>query len=241
MKEIDFLPARFRERDRQRRHMMGRMAVFGAITVILLAVQLAQVASRRSIERQLSEIAATFAQAAATSARVDRLRSDLAANSQFSELYTYLEHPWPRTQLITAVTQTLPEHLALTEVRIPPSNVPLRTVAPPPADESKKTAPASRDLQTLRDETDRISCEVILKGTSLDPAALHSYVAGFANSPYFSTAKLELVETLKDKGKTGGSRFDLRLYIRPGYGQTGGPATDAVGPDTLNRTASRDR
>ncbi|MGE0758497.1 MAG: hypothetical protein AB7O38_15830, partial [Pirellulaceae bacterium] len=106
MKDIDFLPARFRERDRSRRNRNRRLALFAAMALLLVAAHGVQLALARGLRLQLREIAGRYDQSVATNARLEALRHELESNRHFAELYTYLELPWPRTPRLLAVTQT---------------------------------------------------------------------------------------------------------------------------------------
>jgi hypothetical protein len=225
MKDIDFLPNRFRERDRLRRAAACRIAALALVLATLIGVHIIQLAVRQSLQKQLAELTESYSQATVSNARLERLRRDLASSREFAELYTYLDHPWPRTQLLSEIVQTLPDSLALTEVKIGQ-----RAAAPTRPGEKTRTPsaeprnPACLDLQALREEIDRGVSEVVIRGTALESGALHGYVASFNQSSLFASAKLKSVESAKDE-RLAGSQFELLLVIRPGYGQSGGPGT----------------
>jgi hypothetical protein len=239
MKDIDFLPARFRERDRLRRAAAGRIATLALVWAAVIGAHIAQSAVRRSLQTQLAELTEPYSHAAVNSATLERLRREVASCREFAQLYTYLDHPWPRTQLLAEIVQTLPDSLALTEVRIGQ-----RAAAPTrPGDQARNRQdeprnPAGVDLQALRDEVDRGIWEVVIRGTARESGALHGYVSSFSHSSFFASAKLQSVESAKDE-QLAGSQFVLLLVIRPGYGQPGGP--DASQPAEKNEQASRAR
>ncbi|MGE0758305.1 MAG: hypothetical protein AB7O38_14855, partial [Pirellulaceae bacterium] len=184
-----------------------------------------QLALARGLRLQLREIAGRYDQSVATNARLEALRHELETNRHFAELYTYLEHPWPRTQMLLAVTQTMPDPVVLLELQIP-HNAPPSTRRPANASgETPASEPAARqDLVALQQESHQATTEVILKGLTTDDAALHRYVAGFVQSPLFASAKLESLESTNDPGTASGSRFEIRLVAQPPYGHPAGPA-----------------
>lgn len=226
MKDIDFLPNRFRESGRQRRAMAWRIAAFGAVAAAFAALHYGQFSVRRGLDNDLKQVRLRFPLAVTETARLLQLQTELSQSQQFAELYTYLRHPWPRTQLIGGVTQPLPPEITLREIRIAPSLIP-PTAGAPPASTPEGTAelPAPlKDLSTLRGEHDRNVTEVVVVGTTTDLAALQKYVACFANSAFFATARLHSLESL-DSPRSRESRFEMRLNVRPGYGQPGGPGS----------------
>jgi Tfp pilus assembly protein PilN len=224
MKNIDFLPSRYRERTQLRRVMMWRIAALVVLAATIAVAHGSQLAVRRSAAKQLAALGPQYQAALETSARLQQLQNELAANEHYAALYTYLEHPWPSTQILVAITQTLPESLTLTEIRLqhqqstktgtaPDNNPAVTSTVPPP----------SKDLQSLRDEMDGAKYVVTVHGLTTDVSALQEYVSGFQRSPFFASAKLESIESLKELEGPQISRFEMHLEIRPGYGQPGGP------------------
>lgn len=231
MKDIDFLPARYHQRTRLRRAMAWRVAALGVLAAIVLVVHGGQLAMRRSLKQQLLAIAQQHVKAMEVTSRSQRLQTDLAAGQQYAELYTYLQYPWPPTQLLAAIAQTMPAHLTLTEIHIA-QRVAEKAAAPPAAAPNAGTPEppqAKRDLQTLRAENDSIPSVVTISGTTTDASELQVYVAGFNRSPFFVNAKLESLESLKGIDGPPTSRFELQLVVRPGYGQPGGPVAGVSG------------
>jgi hypothetical protein len=91
---------------------------------------------------------------------------------------------------------------------------------------------AKRDLDQLRSTYDPISPAIHVIGITSDAANLHRYVGRLAPSPLFATAKIESLEAVTSDVGVTGSRFELRLQIRPGFGQPGGPTEPLIEPAT---------
>ena len=227
MKEIDFLPIRYRERSVQRRARLWRALMVCCLAAFVVAVAVAQQALRRSLERQLAALNTRYPAAAAESARVNQLQQDAAETDAFGALYTYLDHPWPTTQLLTAVAAALPETAVISEMKLETSQIPNTVSAPSPPPSSAPPATAAdaakRDLDQLRAAQDKLAFTLHISGLTSDTKQLHDFVRQLAPSPLFKSAKLESLESRKTENQVAESRFELRLFLRAGFGQPGGP------------------
>jgi hypothetical protein len=237
MKNIDFLPSRYRERTQLRRVMMWRVVALVILAAIIMIAHISQVAIRRSAVKQLAAIEPQYQAALVTSARLQQLQTELASNENFAALYTYLNHPWPTTQLLVAITQTLPAKLTLTDIQFHHQPGIKSLATPEILAVATSNPPPSKDLQLLRDEMDAGRYVVTLHGVTSDVSALQEYVSGFQRSPFFTSAKLESLESVKDFEGPQMSRFEMHLEIRPGHGQQGGlPVGHAVHDGIRNVT-----
>jgi Tfp pilus assembly protein PilN len=161
-----------------------------------------------------------------------------------AELFTYLEHPWPRTQLIDALLAPLPEEITFDELTIDGEtrvdNLNTLTV---PSRKSRKAEqetactllPATEDLQQLRAECDGTRTVITLKGLATDSEALYRYLADLSRAPLFAKTELRCIEA-ESTDDGGQLRFFATIVVQPGYGQPGGPgngnkAESAAGKD----------
>ena len=127
-----------------------------------------------------------------------------------ADLYTYLRHPWPRTQLLTALMAPLPDAITLQQIHIlretPTAGPPV--AAGPPVDKKteeeqlKSLTPAQRDLLKLTDRVDRLQTVVILTGTATEVAALHRYIGDLDATDIFDKAELDCFNSI-DNNKNG--------------------------------------
>src|SRR3990167_8788255 len=118
MKNIDFLPERYRERDLKRRAAIWQYAILAAFGGVLLVATLGQLAMKRSLHSSLREREGSRSEAKLKRERIAILEKQLESNEEVAALYTYLRHPWPRTQLISRITEPLPECVVLEGVEI---------------------------------------------------------------------------------------------------------------------------
>ena len=219
MKNIDFLPPRYRERHRQRQAFAWEIAVVAFFGLLIAAGVLWQLKERWRVNSQLARLKDSFQEAVALQATQEQLQARLATNSETAALYLYLEHPWPRTQVLAAVESCLPPGMVLKDIHI----VYEAAAAAPQLDEAElqKLSPARRDMARLRRESDRRIAVVKIAGTTADDSQVYRFADRLGQLPPLATVKLESAE---DQGSAvGQTGFRLRGVLRPGYFQPGGP------------------
>jgi len=233
MTSIYFLPARYHERTAQRKTNVWRLAVLAIFTSLVGFAAVGQIAVRRQAEAQLVAVGKQYDEVAAANACLADLQSRLRAARANAEMVTYLRHPWPRTQILALVAGALPEGVTLTKSTVHQSEttaLKLPTAIPQGPEQAASAAAdaakpaAERDLCRLREAFDAEPVIVTLEGTSRDEPSLHAYVCTLAQAELFSNVDLRSVERLRDESATGFG-FNVRLALRPGYGQPEGPET----------------
>ena len=118
MTNIDFLPARYKEQHATRRKHAWRLVVvclFGS-SVVLAA--LFQNTLHRTISAQLEASVQQYGDAESRRAKLTTLQADLRLARHEAELYTYLQHPWPRSQILAAIADPLPEGIAVRMISV---------------------------------------------------------------------------------------------------------------------------
>ena len=225
MKDLDFLPARYREKNAQRKTRAWRGAVLAMFSALLAAGSLGQLEFRRLIEAHLETVRQQYDQVANTGKELAALEGELRAARAEAELLTYLRRPWPRTQLLAAIAEPLPESITLRKlvVRQEEAN---GSLAPPPVGQTAQDQAAAeaaqpaaeRTLKRLRAMFDDAPLTVTLEGVSRDGAALHVYIGQLAESDWFSAVELRSVER-SDDAQAATFRFVARLVVRPNYGR----------------------
>ena len=233
MKNIDFLPAKYRELDEARRRAAWRVAVLLLFSAIVAASALFQSRMHRAVQQELIEAKAQLATAEAKHQQLGQLQNQLQAARDSAALITYLQHPWPRTQVLHEIVARLPDDVKLTEIRLRPEKDPAQLVQQAsrgfqaPAGEQTQVpqqSAAQQDLKQLREESDVTIIVADISGATRAPAELHRYVAALGRSPLFSAVELGSLESLEKPDPSGlQARFSIRLQLRPGYGQPGGP------------------
>ena len=117
MKNIDFLPEIYRQRDalRQARVWWGAVVlIFG--TAIGLAAG-AQFWLRHSIRSQVAVLQPQFNEAQTQVRELSALNAQITKAGRAAGLFTFLDDPWPRTQILAELVRPLPKSVVLTRIR----------------------------------------------------------------------------------------------------------------------------
>ena len=232
MKSIDFLPEIYRQREALRRARLW----WGAVVVIfggaIGASATAQLWLRHSLERELRELAPQYAAAQAQVQELTALQTQITRAGHEANLYTYLDHPWPRTQLLAEVVRPLPDCMRLTQMHVGEEEQARQAAAAGPRstrpdDQAAASSQPELDLLRLQDELDRRQATVELDGHTADVSRLHAYVAEVNRSPIIAQAHIKSLEAAAGN-QASKTRFTLRLIVRPGHCQ----ASEAAGATT---------
>jgi hypothetical protein len=247
MHDLDFLPVEFRQSHAQKRWQPWRAIVMAALAVLVVGGVASQHLRRRHFESQLQRILPAHQTALGQQSRLSGLQAGLQRIKADAELVAYLHHPWPRTRIIEALLDPLPQQVTLEHLEIhreaPASKNAGRFPQPPAAPRDKQSEakpqealpPAAGDLKQLRDTFDPQQTVIAISGVSTDSDALHEYLGRLAHGRL--VAKAELV-SIDREPETGGMslaasqpapvetvRFHATVTVKPGYGQPGGPGS----------------
>jgi len=244
MQELDFLPTQYRQKHVQRRSQPWRIVIVAAFIVLLGTATGVQYLYKQHVEEALAAITEPYDRVVRQAEKMAQVQSRLEATRTAAELYTYLHHPWPRTQLLAALLTPMPDQITFSKLEItystPQNQVRTerrsRSERMAEQEEDDKLSPAARDLKRLRDRFDKMVTVVLISGTTAESAALHDYLTELGNSRLFSNAELDWMDDNVDNEGGSTLRFDATVVVRPGYGQPQGP----TGPnqDALVRTDS---
>jgi len=234
MQDLDFLPAQYRQKHAQRQSQPWRIMIALIFAGLLATAAFSQHVHRLHVEEELATITITYDLALSQADKLSELQTELQSARATAELYTYLRHPWPRTQLLAALVAPMPDEVTLGQLHISHEmrQDPVRTdrrsrsKAKAEEEEIEKLPPAVRDLKRLRDQFDKMETLVQISGTTSESAALYRYLSELGNDRLFDKAGLDSIENVE--GESGPSlRFDATLIVRPGYGQPHGPSGPA--------------
>ena len=242
MQDIDFLPAEFRQETANRHSHGWRAAGMFAAVALLFAVAVTQNQEYRRARGRLVTATAEYDTVVAQTRQRDELQPRWEAARADAGLFTYLRHPWPRTQILAAVLGPLPESITLDRVEIRtdvprranPSRALSRTQQEAEHAAGAKLPPAARDLRQLREKMDPSRTVATISGTTGRGGLVHQYLGELARSPLVAKAELDSLESITGQPDAEGKeetqvRFAATIVIRPGYGQPSGP----TGPDHL--------
>jgi Tfp pilus assembly protein PilN len=228
MPDIDFLPAEYRQKHARRRVQPWRVVVVAAFVGLVACAALAQRRQHLSAQSELAAVLPLYDASVSENSRLGVLQTQLLTARGDAELCAYLRHPWPVTQLLSAVVRDLPKEITLSQLHVGREvrlNQP-GTEPPPPVekkdDKDKKLPRAQRDLNRLREECDKSQTVMRIAGTAGHSGALHRYLAALGGNDLFTKAELRSVESAGPKQDTA-LKFQIVLLVQPGYGQPGGP------------------
>ncbi len=231
MHDVDFLPIEYRQKHARRQSQPWQIFVALAILGLVSVAVVAQKYRRNALERDLATIAPAYDSAMNQQKQLAELQQECQTAKACADLYTYLEHPWPRTQLLSALLTPLPESITLQQVKITREPGPAGTSAffasatdQKTEEEKQKTlSPAQRDLKTVADAIDRMQTAIVVTGEATDVAALYHYIGELDAAPIFDKVELDSVSSIGDRKEGEGLQFRAVLIAQPGYGQLGGP------------------
>src|SRR5438445_5227371 len=118
MKSIDFLPDSYRQRDALRRARLWWGIVVVIFGAAIGASAVAQTWLRHGLAQQLDALGPEYALAQAQVQDLSTLQSQIARAGHEASLYTFLENPWPRTQLLAEAVRPLPDTIRLTKISV---------------------------------------------------------------------------------------------------------------------------
>lgn len=235
MHEIDFLPAEYRQKDAQRQSKPWRVVVVGVFVAVIGFAAAGQHRRRAMLEDELIAVGPKYEAIVKVGQEVEALQQELDLAAADAELFTYLRHRWPQTQILDALLDPLPDEIAFEQLAIhrespgrSRSGRPLsRAEREDQAQQLASLPAAAADLARLRQQYDRLETVVTVTGVTSQSAALHRYLGDLNQVDLFSKTELDTIES---EAGTPELRFSLSLRVRPGYGQPGGP-----GPDPAKR------
>lgn len=226
--EIDFLPVAYLEAGVHRKNITLRLVIVGAFAAMLVFALLFQQHIRRRAEAQLADLLPEYERAMADSKQLSELQGRVKTAEKQAELYAYLQHPWPRSRIVSALADLLPEEIELERIDVVREPIAGAVEQNHPAAASQpgaalpKVEPAEHDLSMLRDEWDKSQVVVNIIGITEDPGSLHHYLERLGQVPLFRRVDLNSEERIPGDSASR-MRFAVRLIVRPSYGQPKGP------------------
>lgn len=223
MKRIEFLPESYRRRHLQQQARTWEIGVIGMFAlVIALSAAFQGFQRARIVSREKAAIAMNQA-ATSIEQEHQRLSSEVAKLADVAELVTYLEHPWPRTQILNAVSENLPDEVRIVELHLSRQTSTGVPIALAESSEDKRSA-AKKDLDQLRAEFDRSESILSLAGETFAASRVYELAQRLGKSPLFASVRIESVGNQRDE-QSRKVEFRIRASIKPGHGQQGGSTT----------------
>lgn len=235
MNEIDFLPQGYRREHSRRRRQVWQFVAIALVTGIIATATLLQWQMAARFQARVDDLMPQYQESEKRNKQLAELTIKLGNTQDQAELFTYLRHPWPKTQILATLLKQLPKDVTLQKIKIF-RKLPIGTRQQNALSQSQRESeeqrlaslsPAARDLEQIRSLVDPMQIELTIIGTTTQPAALHEYVIQLGHESFFSKAELESIESVKSKNDIH-MRFELHLRVQPGYGQPGGPIRSPI-------------
>ena len=166
----------------------------------------AQRTRKARAEAELAAIEPQYQQAVDQNLRLAETQARLNKARDVARLYTYLRHPWPRTQLLAAVVAPLPEGVTLDELQITreaaqdvaASERHSKKESETKAKDVEKMPPAARDLcsSAMRPIARRPWCSCSARPTTAMPCITTSAQLGTCD--LFDKAELDWLDTAEN-------------------------------------------
>lgn len=234
MKNIEFLPPEYRHKQAIHRARIWWVTIallFG--TGIGLAT-VTQFGLRYQLQRQLTQFDNEYQSAMVHRAELEGTQKRLLEAEHEANLYASLQQPWRKSQVLAALLNSLPPKIRLREIQSSAetnANAPAITaVAASATVDTTAPAPTNSflvDFQALQSLSENNPLQYILQGNAPSPEELHFFVAQLDQQRLISDVELQSVESITLPSGETVTQFQIRIKVRPGLGQPGGPTTPA--------------
>ncbi len=247
MIQIDFLPEEYRRRRRLRHARLWWGVVAGVFGLAVTAATVVQGGVYWAVTRQYEALEADYRSAHNLDQELAALDAQIASARESANLYSLLRTPWPKTQLLAALSAPLSPSLHWSEIHL--REVPLAaspTTAPSEPENPAALPPAVADHKLLENSERSRETVIEIIGIAKQLEPLHAYVDALERTPLLRRAELRSLETQPNDRGSSEFRFTLVVYVRPGFAEdpqlvseAGASApVDAPAPAELNEPAS---
>jgi hypothetical protein len=226
MNEIDFLPDQYRQKHAYRHEKPWQIMVVTLFLGLVVIVTISQHVHSRMVEKELAELAPAYETALNQQQQLAGVQKQLKQMECEAALITYLHHPWPRSQLLSALLSSLPEEITLQQLQIScetgrssvPAGNQAATVSEISPEQLKSMPPAERDLHYLKNQFHGKQTVVTLIGSTSDSAALHRFLDEILLNSLFYKAELGSVTSAGDRPEAA-IQFNAKVFVKPPYSE----------------------
>ena len=217
--EIEFLPKKYREKRKNNSFKVSRLL----LVVVLLAgmgiVLLYQLASLHSLNLQVAAIDQQNTTVMQLMQEVELRRAEVEEQRHHAKLLTFLDHTFPKSQIIAAITNPLPPEITIIRLQISAAQTPGagNKLVTEKGKEKPKGHPMQLDLKQLIEEATSRHCTVEIEGTTDDTSCLYPYLASLHQAEVVESAKIESIDPHQKTDGTEFSNFTAHVKIRRGY------------------------
>jgi Tfp pilus assembly protein PilN len=221
LRQIDFLPDRFRNAKVKRHASVWRLALAVMFAAMLSAAAIYQWHLLRQARYELARVDQQHQSATALTKRLAEVQQQLVPLDKVAQLLAYLNSPWPKSQLVAAALADVPDSVVLHRLEIDfakANEEPSTSLAANPETAAPATTgpSADRDFERLKQTYDRGRWMISVAGASSSLSELHVYLAKLEQQPLFATVELVSIEAAA--AGTNQSKFVVRIFVKPPHG-----------------------
>lgn len=217
--EIEFLPKKYREKRKSHNFQISRLFLIVAIVASMSVVLLYQLASLHAVNRQVATLDEQHNKVMQLMQEVERRRVEVVEKRHHAKLLTFLDHSYPKSQVIAAIANPLPTEITITRLQVSVEQV--ANVGTKPPSEKGKTAakghPMELDLKQLIDEAKSHRCTVEVEGTTDDTSCLYTFLASLHQAEIIESAKIESIDPHQKTDGSEFSNFTAHVKVKRGY------------------------
>lgn len=217
--EIEFLPKKYREKRKSHNFQLSRLLLIVVVVAGMSAVLLYQLASLRAVKLQIAAIDPQHEQVMQLMQEVERRRAEVAVKRHHAKLLTFLDHSYPKSQIIAAIANPLPTEITISRLKVTVEQLAV-TGAKPVSEKGKKAPqghPMQLDLKQLIDEAKSHRCTVEVEGTTDDTSCLYTFLASLHQAEIIESAKLESIDPHQKADGSEFSNFTAHVKVKRGY------------------------
>ncbi|PQO25988.1 hypothetical protein C5Y96_21290 [Blastopirellula marina] len=217
--EIEFLPKKYREKRKSHNFQVSRLLLIVVIVAGMSAVLLYQLASLHAVNLQVSALDSQHEKIMQLMQEVERSRAEVAVKRHHAKLQTFLDHPYPKSQIIAAIANPLPTEITITRLQVTVEQL-AATSAKPPSEKGKSVPqghPMVLDLKQLIGEAKAHRCTVEVEGTTDDTSCLYTFLASLHQAEIIESAKIESIDPHQKSDGSEFSNFTAHVKVKRGY------------------------
>ena len=229
MQRIDFLPKHYKEKYEKRENQIWAMTLIGCFGAVIIIAATYQGILWRSTSSLLSSIEPQHTEAVAREKQHEELKANMSSEQAKSQLFSFLGHPWPVSQVLSLIAEKAPQNVTLMRLSLyrqkQQQNIRFNLSGEEnnPAQQEGVQA-ALLDLKTLQNEIADKQTFIMVTGTAVDSVELYQFVSALNSSPLLEQASLKSMQQVTNSLGATENSFELQLILKQPYGSPNGPA-----------------
>ncbi|MEW4451309.1 hypothetical protein AB1L30_01360 [Bremerella sp. JC817] len=217
--EIEFLPKKYREKRTRSSSNISRLVLAAVVVGVMVTVVIFQLAKLHTLNVQVASLDKQHERISQLMQEVDRKRAEVTALRHHANLLAFMDHPYPKSQVIASITNPLPADIVLTRIQLTTQQTgpPVVRGAKEKGSVEPKGDPLKGDLEKLITELRNERCSIELEGTTRDSSLLYQFLADLHQSEVVESAKIESIDPQQNPDGSESSTFTAHVRIKRGH------------------------